>query len=47
MFKNNKEKQTNERKSFKEFVSDNRGKNYGYWWNSSYGHSRSYSCKEL
>lgn len=26
MFKNNKEKQTNERKSFKEFVSDNRGK---------------------
>ena len=26
MFKNNKEKQTNERKSFKEFVNDNRGK---------------------
>lgn len=26
MFKNNKEKQTNERKTFKEFVSDNRGK---------------------
>ena len=26
MFKNNKEKQINERKSFKEFVSDNRGK---------------------
>lgn len=26
MFKTNKEKQTNERKTFKEFVSDNRGK---------------------
>ena len=26
MFKNNKEKQTNERKSFKEFVNNNRGK---------------------
>ncbi len=26
MFKNNKEKQTNERKTFKEIVNDNRGK---------------------